>query len=40
MNRADATGQHNVASCPANGRIDNGGFTLLRTGTRFGTAAW
>ncbi len=36
----DASGLHNVATCPANGRIDNGTFTLLRSGNRFGAAAW
>jgi hypothetical protein len=36
----DATGQHNVASCPVNGRIDNGAFNLLQRGSRYGTAAW
>ena len=35
----DATGEHNVASCPANGRIDNGTFTSL-PGIRIGAAAW
>jgi hypothetical protein len=36
----EATGQHNVASCPANGRIDNGAFTLLQRGRMYGRAAW
>ena len=36
----NATSQHNVASCPANGRIDNGAFTLLQRGSRYGAAAW
>jgi hypothetical protein len=36
----DATGQHNVASCPANGRIGNRAFTLLQRGSRYGAAAW
>jgi hypothetical protein len=36
----DATGQHNVASCPADGRIDNGTFTMLQRDSRFGAAAW
>jgi hypothetical protein len=36
----DATGQHNLAYCPAFGRIDNGTFTPLAHNSETSSAAW